>query len=938
MKKIIKKMTMSLLLLSPILIGAGKITHGVGSQTDETNRQNDWTSEQTMIEEHVSDPGESQQLDVSDTEKNMATSQTEEVTEDQVLSIENQKTADEEATSESTTVSENEEIIDSQENHEKETKETKLNQQWGSSDWTFDENIGVLTIESGTLSGYVNAPWNRQDEHQVQPSTIKKIIIAGTVVAPKNSAYLFSQGSGEGLTELQEIVGLEKIDTAQVTSFYGVFSNAKNLTHLNGIEEWQTGNVTNMEQLFYRMTNLTSLNLNKWDTSKVTNLYNTFAYDGNLEKLEVAHWDTTQVETMSGTFYGTGKLQVLDIGQWRTPKLTKLYNTFAYAKSIKTLDVSQWDTHQVTTMGGTFYDMESLETLDISQWETSEVTSMLNMFNSDRKLTSLDMSQWDTKKVTDMSGMFSGATNLVELKGIETFDTSQVTSMKEMFYKMTSLKSLNLNEWDTSNVTSLYNTFAYDKNLENLDVTEWQTGNVTTLAGTFYSLENLSELEISSWQTNQVKSLLNTFGYSAKLKKLPVGKWQTNLVTDMSGAFSNLTELNSLDLSHWRTDQVSVMKDMFSATPLGEITLGEGFKFKENAGISAPAPLKDGEDLTGKWQRSDGESKSYSPADFMNLFGTDDLKSGTYVGEKAIPQAMVNVDFKVTPKTETLEERPTVGEPVEVMIQFTNKGTAKSLAEDLRLTHFETQFESTTGKASLTYLDKAGQVINEKDLSVGELVTGYQFDSLGRNEHIQITYDGVAWNNSDHSLKEADQLALTYFDGVAKTTARYAETIPVKSGHLGFTSIPKNLAFKTKTLGVSLTGQFIDRQEADWEMTLEDYRGTYEGTASENSAPDRQDWQIYVTAAPFKDNVGNELSPNILSIAFIKDDQVTELGTDASVIESHSVENEHPKENHLHTVSWPERGGLKAHVNQRNGLKSNTTYQSQLEFELRMEP
>ncbi|MEQ7273832.1 immunoglobulin-like domain-containing protein, partial [Enterococcus hirae] len=37
--------------------------------------------------------------------------------------------------------------------------------------------------------------------------------------------------------------------------------------------------------------------------------------------------------------------------------------------------------------------------------------------------------------------------------------------------------------------------------------------------------------------------------------------------------------------------------------------------------------------LTGNWIREDGQSKGYSPADFMTNYGTGDLTAGTYVAE-----------------------------------------------------------------------------------------------------------------------------------------------------------------------------------------------------------------------------------------------------------------------------------------------------------------
>ena len=87
----------------------------------------------------------------------------------------------------------------------------------------------------------------------------------------------------------------------------------------------------------------------------------------------------------------------------------------------------------VTDMTGMFQNSKAI-TLDLSNFDTSNVTSMGNMFNGCSSLTSLDLSTFNTSKVTNMGGMFRNCSSLT-LLDLKRLDTSNVTNMRYMFYK-----------------------------------------------------------------------------------------------------------------------------------------------------------------------------------------------------------------------------------------------------------------------------------------------------------------------------------------------------------------------------------------------------------------------------------------------------------------------------------------------------------------------
>lgn len=79
--------------------------------------------------------------------------------------------------------------------------------------------------------------------------------------------------------------------------------------------------------------------------------------------------------------------------------------------------------------------------LYLENLNTSDVTSMSNMFAGCKTLAEVDVSNFKTENVTDMSDMFSGCAKLEELN-VKNFNTSNVTNMNGMFAGCTSLRRI----------------------------------------------------------------------------------------------------------------------------------------------------------------------------------------------------------------------------------------------------------------------------------------------------------------------------------------------------------------------------------------------------------------------------------------------------------------------------------------------------------------
>ena len=164
-----------------------------------------------------------------------------------------------------------------------------------------------------------------------------------------------------------------------------------------------------------------------------------------------------------------------------------------------------------------------------------------------------------------LTGLFCRLFMVTTIKGLEHFDTSQVTNMSWMFHSTGSLTNLDLSNFDTSQVTDMSGMFAMHASsvvdFTSLDLSNFDTSQVTDMSWMFYSAHRLTSLDLSSFDTSNV--------------------------TDMSGMF-------------W----------VWGSTSLRKLTLGEEFKFVGNAGLRAIIPTAE---FTGYWQNV-GSGTVYNPA------------------------------------------------------------------------------------------------------------------------------------------------------------------------------------------------------------------------------------------------------------------------------------------------------------------------------------
>ena len=315
---------------------------------------------------------------------------------------------------------------------------------------------------------------------------------------------------------LESIVGMEYLNTSEVTNMGHMFNGCSKLTRLD-VSHFNTSKVTNMRSMFRSCSGLTSLDLSSFNTSIVTDMYGMFNGCSSLQTIIAGGgWSTAAVTESSSMFtqcnslvggqgttynasnpkdktyahidggpsnpgYFTPAPEVYACYTPSNTTLTFYYDNQRASRSGTTYDLNTggndtgWDTDgtksyvtkvvfdpsfavaRPTTTFDWFYMMNNLESITgMNYLNTSEVTNMGHMFNSCYRLTSLDLSHFNTSNVTDMRAMFYDCSNLQTIYVGSGWSTAAVTNSTYMFLDCTSLVGGKGTAYSGSHVDAAY--------------------------------------------------------------------------------------------------------------------------------------------------------------------------------------------------------------------------------------------------------------------------------------------------------------------------------------------------------------------------------------------------------------------------------------------------------------------------------------------------
>ena len=391
----------------------------------------------------------------------------------------------------------------------------------------------------------------------------------------------------KNFTFLNQIEGIENLNTENVTSMAYMFSSCNKLAELD-VTHFNTANVKNMKYMFECCKGLSSLDVTNFNIANVTNMLAMFGRT-SLTSLDVTHFNTANVKDMTSMFYACRGLTSLDVTNFNTANVTSMLDMFCNCDKLTSLDVTNFNTANVTDMSKMFYGCHNLKEIYVSdKFVTDAVTNCYQMFALCESLSG-DI-DWTSDKATDKTyaktdgGYFRDKAydNRPWVKyadGTLTFRCGYKKTLGENEYELNSGE--NWPKWFTyaSKISKVVfeasfanarptNCYAWFKSFRNLTqiagIENLNTENVKDMSDMFYICSGLISLDVTHFNTENVKDMSNMFYGCSGLISLDVTHFKTENVTSMRNMFYSCSSLTSLDVTNFNTANVTDMSNMFS--------------------------------------------------------------------------------------------------------------------------------------------------------------------------------------------------------------------------------------------------------------------------------------------------------------------------------------------------------------------------------------
>ena len=396
-------------------------------------------------------------------------------------------------------------------------------------------------------------------------------------------------------------------DVSQVTDMQWMFRYATSFNQ--DIGSWDVSQVTDMQSMFRYATSFNQ-DIGSWDVSHVTNMSWMFSGASSFNQ-DIGSWDVSHVYHMGRMFQDATSFNQ-DIGEWDVSSVIDMREMFQNAVTFNQ-DISQWNFHDSVDRSDMFRGATSYENnIDSNIFEgtlltlddngmTIKVRDGIKPEEAIGQSFRLEIGREFPKKqvdflivdeamlremvanrdeniayavttfVEDMSSLFAktktfnsqigawDATNAQDLiwsgvgwlPGIGSWDVSNVTDMRAMFYYATHFNQP-IGAWDTSSVTDMSQMF-YAAEKFNQPIGEWDVGQVTDMNAMFYQASSFNQ-DVGNWDVGQVTDMAGMFRWATSFNQ-DIGRWDVSQVMDMWSMFRDAHSFNH-DLSNWQVDKV----------------------------------------------------------------------------------------------------------------------------------------------------------------------------------------------------------------------------------------------------------------------------------------------------------------------------------------------------------------------------------------------
>lgn len=367
-------------------------------------------------------------------------------------------------------------------------------------------------------------------------------------------------------------------------------NSMSNITNIDFNNKLYTNYVTNIDSLFANDIKLEKMDLNDLNVTNASYLGNLFNNCESLEEININNWVLGEATALGGnTIVNTKKLKKLSMRNWNMPQNVKHFISRSWggnSSALEEIDVSGWDLSKTKSITGLFADSIKLKRIiGLETWDTSNVEEMSQLFQNCESLKTIDVEKFDTSNVKDMNSMFNNCPNLEKIN-LNSFNTSKIQNVTTMFAGDSNLKTVNLDNWDLSKLTNSYSLggmFSSCNKIEEISMKNWKLpesfNHAIGCRSTNLCTEKLNSIDVSGWDLKKTKNLAGVFGnlYAKDIKGL--NTWDTSTIEIFDSAFDGSKNLEKLDLSSWDTSNAISTNNMFyNLANLKTIYVSDKFK------------------------------------------------------------------------------------------------------------------------------------------------------------------------------------------------------------------------------------------------------------------------------------------------------------------------------------------------------------------------
>lgn len=216
----------------------------------------------------------------------------------------------------------------------------------------------------------------------------------------------------------------------------------------------------------------------------------------------------------------------------------------------------------------TFSNVTQIDGLNI--FDTTSVSVAQQMFYKMSSLISLDLDSFFTSPtLANIFGIFMDCSSLATLT-VADWNLTSVYHIQQAFCNCSSLKVLDLSTWKPTAATYTAKIFMGCTALENLNLTGWALPKAKTAEYMFNDCSSLTAINTLNFGMKEVVSCKGMFKGCNKLIDPPMQNWNLSNVTDMSWMFDKCYAITSnLQIQNWDTSKVTTMRAMFQADDYG---------------------------------------------------------------------------------------------------------------------------------------------------------------------------------------------------------------------------------------------------------------------------------------------------------------------------------------------------------------------------------